>query len=78
MLTAEYCLRRAERFRLKMLVTDDPAIAMRMRAITENYRRLADRALNRDATDAAFKSQEIPRKIRKNEAPEMGSAALEV
>jgi len=43
MLTAEHCLRRAERFRLKMLTVSDPS-GSRLRDISDNYRRLAERA----------------------------------
>ena len=40
MLTAEHCLRRAERFRLKMLTASEPG-GSRLRDIADNYRRLA-------------------------------------
>lgn len=43
MLTAEHCLRRAERFRLKMLTASEPS-GSRLRDIADNYRRLADGA----------------------------------
>jgi hypothetical protein len=43
MLTAEHCLRRAERFRLKMLTATEPG-GSRLRDIVDNYRRLADGA----------------------------------
>lgn len=43
MLTAEHCLRRAERFRLKMLTASE-ASGSRLRDIADNYRRLADGA----------------------------------
>ena len=42
MLTAEHCLRRAERFRLKMLTTNEPLSRARLRDIADNYRRLAE------------------------------------
>jgi hypothetical protein len=43
MLTAEHCLRRAERFRLKMLTASE-ASGSRLRDIADNYRSLADGA----------------------------------
>jgi hypothetical protein len=43
MLSAEHCLRRAERFRLKMLTVGEPS-GSRLRDIADNYRRLADSA----------------------------------
>jgi hypothetical protein len=44
MLSVEHYLRRAERFRLEMLTTDDLARQSRLRDIIYNYRRLADKA----------------------------------
>ena len=44
MLTAKHCLHRAERFRLKMLTTDEPVSRGRLHDIADNYRRLADDA----------------------------------
>jgi hypothetical protein len=44
MLSVEHCLRRAERYRLKMLTTDEPASKSRLREIAHSYLRLADHA----------------------------------
>jgi hypothetical protein len=52
MLSVEYCLRRAERYRLKMLTTDEPATRARLRDIADNYICLADRCRVRQALDA--------------------------
>ena len=52
MLSVEYCLRRAERFRLKMLTIDDPATRSRLREIADSYLCLADRCRVRQALHA--------------------------
>ena len=44
MLRSEYCLARAERLRILMLTTSDPAAAVRLRGFVQKYRTLAERA----------------------------------
>ena len=44
MLRSEYCLARAERLRIVMLTTSDPAAAVRLRGFVQKYRTLAERA----------------------------------
>jgi hypothetical protein len=44
MLSVEHCLRRAERYHLKMFLAEDRAVVARMIELARNYRRLADRA----------------------------------
>ena len=48
MLRSEYCLARAERLRIVMLTTSDPAAAVRLGGFVQKYRTLAERA-KRDA-----------------------------
>jgi cytidylate kinase len=49
MLTVEHCLRRAERFRMSSFVAENVLIAMRLRDIADNYRRMADLTASKDA-----------------------------
>jgi|HubBroStandDraft_6_1064221.scaffolds.fasta_scaffold1023389_2 hypothetical protein len=44
MLRSEYCLARAERLRMLMLTTSDPAAAVRLRGFVQKYRTMAERA----------------------------------
>lgn len=44
MLSTEYCLARAERLRMLMFTTSDPAAQIRLRGFVLKYKALADRA----------------------------------
>jgi hypothetical protein len=44
MLGADYCLARAEYLRMLMLTASDPSSELRLRALVEKYRALAERA----------------------------------
>ena len=44
MLRTEYCLARAERLRMLMLTTSDPAAEIRLRGFVQKYKILAERA----------------------------------
>jgi hypothetical protein len=44
MLSVEHCMRRAERFKIKMLTSDEPVRRARLIALANGYRSLAETA----------------------------------
>jgi hypothetical protein len=50
MLRSEYCLARAERLRMLMLTASDPASAVRLRGLVQNYRVLAEQSKKEEDT----------------------------
>ena len=69
MLSVEYCLRRAERFRLKMLTIDDAATRSRLREIADNYLCLADRCRVSQAQHAVETARQQIKDEALNKAP---------
>jgi hypothetical protein len=58
-LSFSHCMQRAERFRIKMLVTRDVKRRSRLHNISHNYRRLADRARKEEAAATTESSPPI-------------------
>jgi hypothetical protein len=54
-LRSEYCLARAERLRMLMLIASDPASALRLRGFVQKYRILAERSKKQEDTPSSAK-----------------------
>jgi hypothetical protein len=58
MLSIEHCMRRAERYRLRIFTTKDPAVTARLLNISHKYRQLAGDA--QEALHGASDTNEQP------------------
>ena len=58
MLSIEHCVRRAERYRLRIFTTKDPAVTVRLLNISHKYRQLAGDA--QEALHGAGDTSEQP------------------
>jgi hypothetical protein len=74
MLSAEYCLARAENMRILMLTASDPASELRLRGFILKYRALAERSKREGRPSsrpqlAVSNSQHLPAELDQGRAP---------